>query len=551
MRTTVVLIIALLPALTGTDANAQFIFGTPVNLGPSVNTTGSDGSPSVSADGMTLYFDSLRPGGVGDWDIWVSKAQTPHSDWASPELLPAPVNSPYADAGPCISADGLALYFASDRPGGYGNFDIWVTTRKTTQDPWEEPVNLGMPVNGPAYDNHPAISPDGLTLYLDSAREFWPGIYDLYAAERASTTNAWSAPVNLGSAVNTTYYELSPSVSGDGLILCFDYRGVFGDRDILMITRASAHDTWTELFYYGSPLNTWYHDTDPSISLDGSMLYFGSTRPGGAGGQDLWQISIAPVRVIPDFNLDGLVNLKDYCELAAHWLDNTPAFDIAPPPNGDGIVTHRDLAGLMAYWLADFRLIAHWKLDEAEGMTAKDSIGNFDGRVQNGANWLVVGGKINGAISLDGIDDFVSTDFVLDPQAGPFSVYAWIKGGAPGEVVISQAVNNATGQNWLSAELSDGEFVSELQTAGRGGYPIVSQTVITDGLWHEIGFAWDGAYRCLYVDGLEVARDETELAELGTADGGLFFGVGSDLDKGTFFSGLIDDIRIYNRVVTP
>lgn len=551
MRTTVALSIALVSALAGTDANAQFIFGTPVNLGPAVNTTGSDGSPSVSSDGMTLHFDSLRPGGLGDWDIWVSKAQTPHSGWGPAELLPAPVNSPYADTGPCISADGLALYFASDRPGGYGNFDIWVTTRKTTQGPWEEPFNLGMPVNGPTYDNHPAISPDGLTLYLDSAREFWPGIYDLYVAERASATDAWSTPVNMGQAVNTSCNELSPSVSGDGLILCFDYRGVFGDRDILMITRASARDTWTELLYYGSPLNTWYHDTDPSMSLDGSMLYFGSTRPGGTGGQDLWQISIAPVRVIPDFDLDGLVNLKDYSELAAHWLDNTPAFDIAPPPNGDGTVNHRDLAGLMAYWLIDFRLLAHWKLDEAEGTTAKDSIGNFDGMVQNGAKWLVAGGKVNGAVNLDGIDDFVSTDLVLDPQAGPFSVYAWIKGGAPGEVVISQAVSNDTGQNWLSAGASNGKFVSELQTAGRDGYPIVSETVITDGLWHEIGFAWDGAYRCLYLDGLEVARDETALAELGTAEGGLFFGTASDLDEGTFFSGLIDDIRIYNKAVTP
>ena len=551
MRIRVALSIALLPALAGTDANAQFIFGTPVNLGPSVNTTGSDGSPSVSADGMTLYFDSLRPGGVGDWDIWVSKAQTPHSGWASAELLPESVNSPYADAGPCISADGLALYFASDRPGGDGNFDIWVTTRKTTQDPWEEPVNLGMPVNGPAYDNHPAISPDGLTLYLDSAREFWPGIYDLYVAERASTTGTWGMPVNLGPAVNTSYYELSPSISGDGLILCFDYRGVFGDRDILIITRAKARDAWTELFYYGSPLNTWYQDTDPSISIDGSMLYFGSTRPGGTGGQDLWQISIAPVRVIPDFNFDGLVNLTDYSELAAHWMDNTSEFDIAPPPNGDGIVNYRDLAGLTAYWLADFRLIAHWKLDEVEGTTAKDSIGNFDGKVQHGANWLVSGGKVNGAISLDGIDDFVSSDFVLNPQEGQFSVYAWIKGGAPGQVVISQEKNNNTGQNWLAAESVSGKLVSELRTGGRSGYPIVSQTVITDGFWHEIGFAWDDEYRHLYVDGLEVAKDEDPLTELGWADGGLIFGAGSDLDKGTFFSGLIDDIRIYNKTVAP
>lgn len=232
MRTTVVFVVALASVLAGADAKAQFIFGTPVNLGPSVNTTGSDGSPSVSADGMTLYFDSLRPGGLGDWDIWVSKARTPHSGWGEAELLPAPVNSPYADAG-------------------------------------------------------------------------------------------------------------------------------------------------------------------------------------------------------------------------------------------------------------------------------------------------------------------------------PFSVYAWIKGGAPGQVVVSQAGSKGTGQNWLCAESSEGKFISELRTGGRGGHAIVSQTIITDGLWHEIGFAWDGSYRSLYVDGREVAKDETSLTELATADGGLFFGAGSNLGEGTFFSGLIDDIRIYNKAVAP
>lgn len=551
MRKTIAPGIALILAFAGTHARAQFIFGTPVNLGPSVNSVGSDGSPDISADGLELYFDSMRPGGLGDWDIWVAKTTTAHSDWDSVEVLPAPVNSSYSDSGPCISADGLSLYFASERPGGYGGPDIWVTTRATAQESWGEPVNLGPIVNNSSYDNHPSISADGLTLYFGSDREPWPGYYDLFMTTRPAITEAWKTPVKMVQGINTTEYELSPDISSDGLILFFDRRTVLGGRDILMATRPSADGPWSEVHYYGLPLNSWSHDTDPSISADGTMLYFGTTRPGGSGGQDLWQIPIAPVRVMPDFNFDGVVNMTDYTELAGHWLDSTPTFDIVPPPNGDGIVDHKDLAGLIEYWLVDFRLVAHWKLDETEGTIAEDRIADFDGTLHGDPNWAPAGGLINGALSFDGVDDFVETQFVLDPQAGEFSVYAWIKGGAPGQVIMSQATETQIGRTWFSADPSDGKLATGLRQSGRAGFPINSQTVITDGLWHEIGFAWDGAYRYLYVDGQEVAADSNPLSELETADGGLFFGVGNTLHKSTFFAGLIDDIRIYNTAVKP
>ncbi|MHC4366398.1 MAG: LamG-like jellyroll fold domain-containing protein [Planctomycetota bacterium] len=318
-----------------------------------------------------------------------------------------------------------------------------------------------------------------------------------------------------------------------------------------MATRPGADQLWSELHWYGSPLNTWSHDTDPGISADGTMLYFGSTRPGGSGGQDLWQIPIAPVRALPDFNFDDVVDMADYAELAGHWLDSTPEFDIVPPPNGDGIVDHRDLAALIEYWLVDFRLIARWKLDETEGATARDSIGGFDGALSGDPNWAPAGGVFSGALSFDGIDDYVQTSFVLDPQAGEFSVYAWIKGGAPGQVIISQKTGTLIGRSWFSADPSDGNLATDLRQSGRSGMPIVSQTVITDGQWHEIGFAWDGTYRYLYVDGRQVAADESPLTRLETGDAGLLFGAGSTLAKGTFFSGLIDDIRIYNAAVKP
>ena len=102
----------------------------------------------------------------------------------------------------------------------------------------------------------------------------------------------------------------------------------------------------------------------------------------------------------------------------------------------------------------------------------------------------------------------------------------------------------------------DGSLRTDLRTpatTGRGamppGPPLISQTVIADGSWHRVGFVWDGNNRILYVDDVEVVRDTA--ATLEPADGSLHIGAGSGLDAGTFFSGLIDDVRIYNRAVKP
>jgi hypothetical protein len=91
--------------------------------------------------------------------------------------------------------------------------------------------------------------------------------------------------------------------------------------------------------------------------------------------------------------------------------------------------------------------------------------------------------------------------------------------------------------------------MTELRESGRDGVPLQSEAVVADGTWHRIGFVWDGLYRSLYVDDILVAQDAQR--GLGSSDGGLNIGAGSDSAKGTFWSGLIDEIRIYNRAVSP
>ena len=91
--------------------------------------------------------------------------------------------------------------------------------------------------------------------------------------------------------------------------------------------------------------------------------------------------------------------------------------------------------------------------------------------------------------------------------------------------------------------------MTELKGSGRGTAILPSQAVITDGNWHRIGFVWDGSYRTLYVDNVVAAEDTQD--GLGGSEGGLYIGTGKVIEVGTFWSGLIDDVRIYNRAISP
>jgi len=251
---------------------------------------------------------------------------------------------------------------------------------------------------------------------------------------------------------------------------------------------------------------------------------------------------------ILDFNGDGIVDVKDIVIITEHWGENYPLCDIGPMPWGDGIVDIQDLVVLTEYIEPiDRTLIAHWALNEAEGIIAQDSAGYNDAVTFGDPIWLPGGGQVNGTIQLDGIDDYVSTPFILDPVKGSLSAFAWIKGGAPGQVIISQT-GDFVG-TWLGVDPSDGKLMTGFSEIYFGA--LVSETVITDGQWHHVGFVYDTDtfHRRLYVDGAQVAEDTTAVAGL-SSDGGLYIGAGKDLDATSFFSGLIDDVRIYNVALT-
>jgi subtilisin family serine protease len=251
-----------------------------------------------------------------------------------------------------------------------------------------------------------------------------------------------------------------------------------------------------------------------------------------------------------DLNNDWKVDEEDRAILMRAMETDDRSADIAPAAKRDGVVDAKDLELLTRYLgtvIPEVGLIAHWKLDETEGTVAHNAAGDpgYNATLYGDPSWQPAGGKIGGALAFDGVDDCVRSPFVVDPWAGPFSVFAWAKGGGPGQVILSQE----KGADWLMVA-ADGALKTGLKGVGRLDQALASPAVIVDDAWHRVGLVWDGSNRILYVDDIKVVKD-TQATKLPSSPGGLYIGAGSKLATDAFWSGLIDDVRIYNRAVTP
>ena len=313
------------------------------------------------------------------------------------------------------------------------------------------------------------------------------------------------------------------------------------------------------LLQYEPATDTWTAKDDMPVrmlgmrasTVDGRIYVIGGSStpwPYSPFLSTVWEYDTGLRVASPDINGDGVIDGADISIMVDHWHMDEPSCDIFPAPFGDGIVDVQDLVLISEYLLKEVEdptIVAHWALDEAEGDIAFDSAGINDAFVIGDPLWLPDGGLVDGALQLDGVDDYIITAPVLNPASGPFSVLAWIKGGAAGQTVISEP----GGVNWLSTDPLEGSLMTELTSPGRGATSLMSQTNITDGNWHRIGLVWDGSYRTLYVDSIAVAQDIQD--GLTDSANGLYIGTGKAMEPGTYFSGFIDDVRIYNRVVIP
>lgn len=252
---------------------------------PELNTASNDGCPILSPDGLSLYMASNRPGGLGGQDIWVAHRKTVKSGWGAPVNLGAPVNSAADDFCP-DPVLGRGLFFVSKRTEPNG--DIYFT-RKNRRGEWIEPVHLGPNINSADQEWSPSFFIDDrgrLVLYFGSTRPGGPGAVgtqDIYYSVNFGP--AQLAPGNL----NTPYNDSRPNVRADGNEIVFDSDrpGGLGGPDIYTASRSSDSKPWPAATLIPGVSST-AADTRASLSWDGSMMVFGSARPGGEGMADIY-----------------------------------------------------------------------------------------------------------------------------------------------------------------------------------------------------------------------------------------------------------------------
>jgi hypothetical protein len=281
--------LVLVSAFTASSGDDKYSdWSEPINLGPLVNSTSMDRGPAISKDGLSLYFASNRIDGTefGGEDIYVSQRETRDGEWGQAVNLGPTINTSFEERVPAFSRDGHLMFFASNRPGGFGGVDIWVSRRDNTHDDfaWQPAENLGPGVNflgqdeGPSYFENDEVGVP--QLYFSAGSPVRPGGPGIYVSEQA-------ADGSFGPAVRVP--ELSvlpntqhPSIRHDGLeIFLTSARPGSTIPDLWVATRETVFDAWSEPINLSSPLNTELVDVQAYISSDRETLFFASNRPGG------------------------------------------------------------------------------------------------------------------------------------------------------------------------------------------------------------------------------------------------------------------------------
>jgi hypothetical protein len=283
----------------------------PVNVGPPINSEFNERFPTISDDGLRLYFASDRPGGFGGpgkLDIYVSHRSGLDDPWGEPQNLGPVINASGSTThSQNFSRDGHWMLFTSTRTGGCGRLDMWISFRQNTEDDfaWETPMNLGCAVNSEWDDACPFLFEDeemGVTkLYFVSNRPNPIGKMNVYEST-VDANGSFGTPV-LVEEVSSSEQDLHFAPRRDGLeaFIWSTRLGGFGLGDIWVSRRESTADAWSTPVNLGPTVNTEFQEQMPSLSSDGTELYFPSDRPGGYGGGG-FDIYVSRRRALPQIS---------------------------------------------------------------------------------------------------------------------------------------------------------------------------------------------------------------------------------------------------------
>ncbi|HEU4747512.1 MAG TPA: hypothetical protein VFS56_03360 [Gemmatimonadaceae bacterium] len=261
----------------------------PVNLGPMVNSDLADQSPETTKDGLSLYF--ARGVTNTNFDIWVSERASPDRPWELAQPLGSVINTDRTEFAPEISVDGHRMFFNSNRTGGFGGQDLYVSRRRDKLDnfSWGTPVNLGAAVNTSANEVAPLLFEDEVTgtalLYFASNRAGGPGGNDVYVSTLLPD-ETFGPPV-LVTELSTPFDDTPNDMRRDGLemFIASNRQGTIGQLDLWVSVRVGTSDPWSTPVNLGSVVNSTFREGGAAISWDGTTLYFHSNanRAGAMG----------------------------------------------------------------------------------------------------------------------------------------------------------------------------------------------------------------------------------------------------------------------------
>lgn len=265
-------------------------WSTPVNLGPVINGVDGDFGPAISKHGLSLFFSSFRTPSFGAQDTWVSQRASEDDPWGPPVNLGPTVNTAFRDGAPSLSRDEHWLFISSDRPGGFGDDDVWASYRKHVHDDfgWQTPVNLGPGVNSATVDQGAGyFENDDVGVPLLYFSRGAAGAADIYVSAQLPD-GSWGA-AELVAELSSPAADLRPIPRFDGLeLFLMSNRPGSLLFDIWVSTRDAVSDPWGTPVNLGATVNSPSSDQQAYLASDRRTLYFSSNRPGGAGGNDLY-----------------------------------------------------------------------------------------------------------------------------------------------------------------------------------------------------------------------------------------------------------------------
>lgn len=258
----------------------------------STNSDNQDYAPLITSDGSSLIFTSRREGSTGGKaaydnnfyeDIYITHKQK--NNWSAPEKISENINTYYHECGAAISPDGKMLFIYVDE----GDGDIYVSKLEGTE--WSLPIPLNQTINSPYRELSVSINQDGTELYFSSNRPGGFGGFDIYVSKK-DRRGEWAEPINLGPKINTKEDEDAPFIHPKGDMLYFSSTGHLGMGGYDIFRSKLYEGKWSTPINMGYPINTAQDDIYFVIDENNTFGYYATAREDGLGGNDIYAIKM-------------------------------------------------------------------------------------------------------------------------------------------------------------------------------------------------------------------------------------------------------------------